>query len=137
MSLRAYLKSVELLCRARQRLAFAHDVDRQNLGPAWTALCVVNGFERDLIAVSVLQRFWRLTVDHEHELAFQHIAPLHARMRVPSDQNVRNDLGNSEDRFHWRTGNVIFLQRRALDCRRLVRGSRRLLLSGGKAWSAA
>jgi hypothetical protein len=70
-----------LLCRSRQRLAFAHDVDGQNLGAACAAFGVVNSAGRDLVALGRLQRLGPLTVDHQHKLAFQKVAGFRTRMR--------------------------------------------------------
>jgi hypothetical protein len=85
---------------------------------------------RHLIALAYLHRFFRLTINKQHHLAFQHIAGFRTRMRVTTDVYVGDDFGDPYHRFVVGAGYVEFLQWNALDGCGLLRRRRELLSTG-------
>src|SRR4051812_45238941 len=76
---------------------------------------------RDLVGIAGFQRLFRLPVDEEIELAFEHVTGLDARMGMATGRAARRDLRDGGDGV-VAIGKFDLLERGALDAGLLGEG---------------
>src|SRR5262249_57453295 len=102
--------------RARKRFALLDDVVGEDAGGGGAAVCrVVDSAGRNKERASRAECHRGLSVLLEDDRAFENVADLFARMRVPPDGAAWLKLGHSGDRLVTGHGQITLLEHRAFE----------------------